>query len=369
MSTDNSKTNNNAFDFLWKDADPIGVSARLPEGGSGVSGFAGQWTCQLVYRFYTAEKLEDYNITPDAKRVTTNGAFCYFHDYEVAAAAAKKLHQEYPPNTVWRWEIPTINIVNLTNDEVRAKFSDVMTQEVTVSTLMSKKNRHELHMVTLPSAVQAMALVAGFIDAPVFNYESLNIDPDHIDDAYQTMMIGQGTDYEKSTLWQARTELWKALGEINPKAYTLNQGKFDATAGYLRLCLGLIYRKTEIHARLVSVPDPRADAVTNAGKHLQLPVVAQVWKDRAALMADLDLEDAAPAVSNGNHANGNELTIPGDWQNYPADWKNLVKEILAPYAGKPKPIIQKELEGQNATLQSTYGATAADFLAWAEHVG
>lgn len=369
--TTETATNFNPFDFLWRDADKALPAMKLPEGG-GIQGFAGQWTCSIVYRFWTPEKPEDYEVTPDFKRTNENGSFCYFLDYEVAKAAGDKMRQQYPPNTVWRWEIPTSNILNIMDDENRAKFGDVMSQEVTISSLMSKKSRHELHMITLPSAVQAMAIVAGFIDHKIFDYESLRVDPDVIDDAYRQMIIGGESSYEQSKLWQARVQLWAALGETNPKTYTLNQGKFDAQAGYLRACLGIIYRKTELWARVTSVPDPRVDAKTRAGKHLQLPVVAQIWKDKADLMRDLELEEHAIMPTNGHtngHTNGNgKLKLPEVWANEIDSWKGYVREITAPYKGKPDAVVKAALRERDAEFQQTYMATAEDFIAWMNEV-
>lgn len=360
MST-NTNGNTNPFDFLWKSVDEP-VITKLPESGGGTFGLAGQWTCSIVYRFWTPENLDEFGIVPDGKRGTDGGTFCYFYDYEKAAEAGKKVGQQYGPNTVWRWEIPSANVVNIVDDEARAKFGDVITQEVTVSTLFSKKNRHELHMITLPSAVQAMALVAGFIDAKVFDYESLRVDPDVIDDAYRMETIGGETDYEKSKLWQARVKLWAALGETNPKAYTLNQGKFDATAGHLRLCLGLIYRKTEIWARVANVPDPRVDAKTKAGKHLQLPVIAQIWQSEADMRRELEIEDKPIAAPKGESVDG--LALPSQWVGMADEWIGYVREVIKTYNGKPKPVIVADLRKRDGELQQQYAASADDFIAW-----
>lgn len=371
----------NAFDFLWKTTEPTATATKLPESG-GVSGFAGQWTCNVVYRFWSAEKLEDYGQSYAAKRATNSGAFYYFHTQEAASVAGKAVGQEYPPNTIWRWETPVSTIVNIMDEETRGRFGDVITQEVNIATLMSKKQRHELHMITLPSAVQALAIFGGLISSKVFDYESLRVDHDVIDDAYQARVIGNGdAGYENSELWQARIALWKALGENNAKAYTLNQGKFDAKGEALRMCLNIIYQPTTLWARLVTVPDPRVDATYgDEGKRLTLPIVAQIWKDKADMMKTLEIEDK-PAVahvngngSNGSAAkvvqpasngmNGNGLHVPAAWAGYVEDWKNYVREVIKPFAGKPQPVIASELKKMDNELQQNYSATADEFIAW-----
>lgn len=368
----------NAFDFLWKTTEPTANAVKLPESG-GVAGFAGQWACNMVYRFWSGEKLEDYNQTYAAKRATNNGAFYYFHTQEAASVAGKAVGQEYPPNIIWRWETPVATIVNIMDEETRGRFGDVITQEVNVATLMSKKQRHELHMITLPSAIQALALLGGLISSKIFDYESLRVDPDVIDDAYQARVIGNGdAGYENSELWQARIQLWKALGENNAKTYTLNQGKFDANSEMLRACLNIIYQPTTLWARLVTVPDPRVDATYGEeSKRLTLPIVAQIWKDRGQMMKDLDIiHEPTTAHANGNGSvakvaqptsngtNGNGLHVPAAWNGYTEDWKNYVREVIKPFSGKPQPVIVSELKKMDGELQQNYSATADEFIAW-----
>lgn len=370
MSTNTITTG--ALDFLWKDAPALPTVTKLPEGGS-TSGFAGLWKCSVVYRFWSGEKLEDHGHTADSKRTTNSGAFYYFLNRDKAEAAGKAVDQQYPPNTIWRWEIATADVLTEMGEEAKARFGDVISQECNISTLMSKKQRHEYHMIMLPSAIQSIALLGGMISGTVFDYESLRVNPDVIDEDYQVKVIGKDNDYEKSELWQARTALWTALGEKNAKAYTIGQGgKFDVGSELLEYCLKLVYNPTTIYGRLVSVPDPRADAVYgDEGKRLTVPVVTNLWRDKASLMRDLELEEkATTTVSNGANSavNGNGLKLPAAWADYPDDWKNTVREIVKPFSGNPKPVLMAKLREQNDSLKQNYGATADEFLAWAEVV-
>lgn len=363
--------------FLWNESTPI-EPVKLPEGNTGIQGMAGPWTCQITYRFWhdqsiVKEDLAAANGNYLGNKSFPSGAFYYFKTYDAGNTVAKLIGKQFGPNTVWRWEIPTAEIVNI-DDDMRAKFGEVLTYEVDIVSLLSKKNRHALHMVTLPSAIQALAMLAGFINKPIFDYESLRVDPKVIDYNYQMETIGNDAIYEDTVLWRARKDLWAALGENDPKKYTVAQGgKFDTLSVALSRCLNIIYRQTTVWARLINVPDPRQDATSNKEdedgnkKHLTLPVVAQVWKDKADCLTDLDItpKNTATVTTNGVT---NGLTIPAMWADYPADWKNTVREILNGYAGKPKPMIQKALEGRQDELLTNYGASPADFLAWADHV-
>jgi hypothetical protein len=379
MTTTPVATTSDPFAFLWGDAqlpEPI----KLPESG-GIQGFAGQWSCSVTFRFWhdqpiVKEDLDQANGAYLGNKSFPTGAFYYFKNYDAANKIGKLVGRQFGPNTVWRWEIPTSNILNI-DDEMRSRFGDLMTYEVNVASLMAKKNRHELHMITLPSAVQAMAMLAGYIKTPIFDYESLRIDPKTVDYDYQMETVGNDAIYEDTVLWRARKDLWAVLGETDPKKYTVAQGgKFDTLSTVLASCLNIIYRPTNIYARLINVPDPRADATSNNTddegnkKHLTLPVVAQVWRDRTSCMSDLDIIEKATASNPNGHTNGKStgLTIPAMWADYPGDWKNTVKEILNAYSGKPKPVIQKALEGRQEELLTNYGASAADFLAWADHI-
>lgn len=369
-------TNNDFLSFLWNDTTPV-EPVKLPEGNTG-QGMAGAWSCNLCYRFWHDQPIvkEDLAIANGhylGNKSFPSGAFYYFKNYDAANAVAKLVGKQFGPNTTWRWEIPTADILNI-DDDMRAKFGEVLTYEVDVVSLLAKKNRHALHMVTLPSAVQALALAGGQISKPIFDYESLRIDPKNVDYNYQMETIGNDATYEDTVLWRARKEIWAALGESDPKKYTIAQGgKFDTLSATLGRCLNIIYRPTTVVARLVNVPDPRADAVSNKEdeegnkKHLTLPVVAQVWKDKSDCLSDLDItpKAAAPADNGNGHTNG--LVVPAMWAEYPADWKNTVREILSAYSGKPKPMIQKALEGRQDELLTNYGASPTDFLTWADH--
>lgn len=376
MSTNNTTATNSKgpLDFLWGDAPATNNAIKLPEGGNS-AGFAGLWKCSVVYRFWSAAKIEEHGHTADSKRTTNNGAFYYFLNRDKAEAAGKAVGQEYPPNTIWRWEILTNDVLTEIGKEAEARFGDVISQECNITTPMSKKQRHEYHMIMLPSAIQAIALLGGMINQTIFDYESLRVNPDMIDEDYQVKVIGKDSDYEKSELWVARTAIWNALGEKNPKAYTIGQGKFDVGSEHLEHCLKLVYRPTAIYGRLVSVPDPRADAVYgDEGKRLTVPVVTNLWRDKASLMADLQLEEKAPAANASNSGNGSVAKaasgpkLPKAWEQYPDDWKGIVREIMKPYAGTPKPVLSGKLRERSDELKQTYDATADEFLAWAEAV-
>jgi hypothetical protein len=369
---------NNPFDFLWgNDAIlPPSSDIKLPESG-GTQGMAGEWSCQIVYRFWHDMDIADEDMASAngayiGKNGFQTGAFHYFKTYDSANAVGKLLNKQYGPNTVWRWEIQTANIVNI-DDELRAKFGETMSYEVSVSSLMSKKNRHELHMIALPSAIQALALMAGMMKEPVFDYESLRVDPAIVDEAYQEEIIGSAT-YENSKLWEMRKLIWAALGESDPKKYTVAQGgKFDTLSTTLAQCLNIIYRPTKIWARLTNVPDPRVDALSNreddAGnrKRLTIPVTAQMWKTKEECLADLDI---TPSTGDSTTTNGksNGPKVPAVWADYPSQWKENVQEILAAYSGKPKVVVQKALEGRAEELFTNYGATPEDYLAWSDIV-
>jgi hypothetical protein len=371
----------NAFDFLWSDSTPK-TDIKLPESGNGNNGMAGQWQCSVVFRFWhdqdiPKEDIAQVNGSFLGKKAYPSGAFYYFKTFDGASAVSKLAGRQFGPNTVWRWEIATADILNI-DDDTRAKFGDTLTYEVNVVGLGIKKSRHELHMIALPSAIQALALMGGLIKEPVFDYESLRVDPHIVDEAYQTTVIGNDTSYENSNLWKARTQLWSLLGETDPKKYTVAQGgKFDTLSPLLAQCLNIVYRPTTIWARLINVPDPRVDALSNKEddegnkKRLAVPVIAQVWRNKESMLTDLDIDvkpQTAAAQTNGTITNANGLVIPQMWKDYPADWKACVKEIIGTYNGKPKPVILQALKGREQELMTNYGASPDEFMAWADHV-
>jgi hypothetical protein len=377
-----------AFDFMIKA--PV-AELHFTEPGNSTTGFVSEWSAAPMHRFYTDIDLSAFALPKGSyvRRTTNNGAFYYFTSYGTALEASRLVNRKFPPDNIWRWETPVSQILNL-SDEVRARFGDVMSMEAQMTVMTHRKQRHEFNMLLLPSAVQALALLAGHLAEPIFDYTSLRVDDAAIDAAYQHRVIGDGETYAGSELWQARTRLWSALGEADP-IKSFNGSSIDTTAPRLAECLGIVISQVQTWAQLTSVPDPRVDAVTKDGKRLTLPVVLGIWPNKNAAIAALGLDPKpsnghAPAAVNGHsngtngHSNGHSnghapangtngsLPVPVSWGGYVNEWKQEVVSLKNSYEGQPKPVVVAALRQREAELASTYSASVDEILAWWDQV-
>lgn len=283
--------------------------SNIPEGGGGFPplGLIAPWKAAVLYRFWSGSKLpEDILEAVQCYEAETNAGsfFYYFPDYDDATQAAKEV-DAYNPDPFWRFEAQHGSVI-WPNDEFAGKFtSNVVAFETRVKTYRSAKYRHEFHLLALPSAVNAMAKLNGYIpqDDTTWNLDELNQNPDDMEfnDDFQFQLIGnpdaeEGDDdhYMNSILWKRRAALWRKLGEENPQAFQLkNKGKYATTSDKLSECLGVAHYtwKSPAWLRLVSILDPRVDALIN-DKRARIPVIYEIFGSeedaRVAAQADAD---------------------------------------------------------------------------------
>lgn len=335
---------NNLFGFLGEE-----VEDALPEGGGAFenTGFVGLLMTKRFWNFYNEEDLRLYEhdyvqIEGDVTKgdyyiqETTNGYQYYFLERGPAFDASKIL-EAWNPRRIWRFEVDTGSVKNFASDSALEAFGQVISQEVSVTTLDSPKYRHGYHMVALPGMVNAMALYAGFIKEPIFNIRELlsgELSNEEFTEKLQARLTGdpganmtdfeqmveiytacgndldlahsvalglaevppEGTEhlagetrihYRFSKFWMRRAELWDALGEPNAEAYIpekmvqTDYGEdYSTDADQLVKCLGAAVRawKDPIWARFHLVKDPRHDAVSKDGsKRWNLPYVSEIF--------------------------------------------------------------------------------------------
>jgi len=85
-----------------------------------------------------------------------------------AALAYEETGQTYSPSPTWEWAAKSDSVLNWRGDGPMSEtFGPFVSRESSINTLRSKKYRHELHMLSLPAAVAAMATAYGY-DHPGF---------------------------------------------------------------------------------------------------------------------------------------------------------------------------------------------------------
>jgi hypothetical protein len=361
---------------------------KIPVGGDFVpSGFIAPWYAQVVYSFFSEIVLAQVDsevYTKVMSRKMGNGFRYYFKTQEEAKAACDAAGVSFAPQATWWWLAEREKVINFSDPAILERFSDPISFELPIATLRSKKHRHELHMIALPSAVAAMAKAYGYDNAGFDVSELMNQDAVFTDEFAEKMIGTTSGKYQESLLWKRRADLWKSLGEENPEVYNpIDAGsKLDTTSKKLSECLGILSRswKSSVWTRLVQVPDPRVDATygEDEKKRLSIPALYEIFgseKD-AKVAADAELKaraereankagavetkgsDATNAASHMSIGNGKQL--PDAWKELPDDWNNLLNDLRKEYAGKPRPVVTKALKAREGEL----GATAEEIVAW-----
>lgn len=341
-------------------------AVHLPTGGDfAPSGFVSAWFAKVLFSFYAEGDITQYEDAPkyEGCRKLGNGFRYYYEMVEAANKARELLGIEINAQQVWSLRTEIAKVLNITDEKIRAKFSNPLVFDVNVTTLRSAKRRHELHMIALPAAVAAAATMLGY-EHVGYDLSELTSQDAVYTDEFQAKMIGSDKNYAESVMWQRRAALWKSLGEEDATVYQpIGAAKFATQSEKLSECLGILaYPWTQVvWARVIAVPDPRADAAYSKDgneKRPTIPAITQIFENEKAAQAVVKAELAARDTKHGS--NGKTLVVPEAWAEIPDDWKEQVEKLKAEFAGKPLPIVKRMLVAREGQL----AAKAEEVLAW-----
>ena len=253
------------------------------------------------------------------------------------------------------------------DEDVVEKFGAQISFDVDITGLLSTR-RTEFHLLFLPSLVQSLAVLGGFIEEPVYNYDNLIFDAESVTPEYCVRMVGEiegkDTKYEDGELWQARTEIWAALGEENPKAWTADKDpKTDTSSAKMAVPLAL-FSKPGIamwlrSSRIAWPRMPNDKEKANDQFPFGMNVISQIWATKEDAMKDLDVDSEA-----GGHPD-----IPAEWAGTPVgDFRAwCVKYIKDNYDGDSKAKVIAAIK-KNKALESSLALTADELVPWIEYV-
>jgi len=394
---------------------------KIPEGGGTFlnTGFIGPMMTKKLFKIWSREDIQHYDL-PYKEGVDytvrgKEGSHWYYFVNEDAAKATAKALEAYAPNLTWRFEMPTANILNFQSADAAEKFGQAISADVRIVGLGSKY-RHEYHMLSLPSMVDAAARIMGKITAPIWHCAELLecSDSDFIDE-FQWRLIGHpdakktdadnfaklleavGGNIEKaqaialgeadiegelselkgnvripwqySLLWQRRVALWKALGEDDPEVYLpIGETKTCTTSQVLSDLLALTTRewKTTLWVRLHSVPDPSMSNVytsstTGNTRHGLLPVVGEIYADEAAARAAVEVEGGTPTAAASTTATDSKYPpLPKVWDGVPvAQWMEVLMDKKQEVNGKLPALPPARIE-----LAKKLECDVEDLIAW-----
>jgi len=332
---------------------------ELPEGGEFTpSGFIAPWKAAVMSSFLVEG---EGPAEADWTRPLGDSGWtaCYFFDPKKAEAIYRG---PYRPSRVWLWRTETSKVLNFYNPETALRFGTHISAEARVTALRSRY-RHELHMISLPAAVAAVATAAGY-DHPGFDLSCL-MDPDTIfsDELYTELCGGEEGDLEGAKLWRQRAELWAALGEPDPRRYQCKEveRQFSTQAPKLNECLKILNSlwTDTLWGRVIFVPDPRPDASyeSRSGemKRPNLPCLVEVFGD-----------ETAARKAAGKSVKESQPPVPEAWQYMEADWKECVRSLYEATGGsKSIPAVAQAIK---RLYGAHLGASPAEVIAWFEHL-
>lgn len=343
------------------------------------SGFIGPVKAKMLWQFWSKVDLSSAAFREDVpqpfhREQFPDGSFRYFYlDQETGALAAKADPDAYNPQQVWYYSIPTLEVMNV--DTGNFQTSNI-SRSCRVTTLRSKY-RHEFHMVALPAIVASVAKVIG-VDTPGYDLSELLvrdliITPERSRELIGVVSTEKGFEapyYEDSELWTQRGALWAALGEEDPHKYLVdevdrkgNPHEYNTEAENLQTCLRVYFEEWEqpLYGRFQMVGDPRAGAVTKAGKRLSLPAITEIYEGAkgAQVAVDEDLkkyvQDKISPVSDAKASGKPDL---------PTAWESIGEEkwrvSVLPFTSMPKALLKEQYDPDE------YDATLEEMLAWVE---
>lgn len=208
---------------------------HLPEASDfSPSGFIGKVFAQIAYSFMSQENSENHEGVPPYLGRRKNGEwFVYYYPTQSHVKTAMEImgvqgFEGKDPNAdeVWSIMVDRDTVLNFADPEKLAKWSNPIVGDVRVKTLGSKKFRHELHMLAMPLAVQAMAKLYGYQYEP-FSIAEFTRRPEDMtySDQFFAEMFGNPDSkiapdktvpndyYTRSEMWNRRAALWLSLGE------------------------------------------------------------------------------------------------------------------------------------------------------------
>jgi len=311
----------------------------MPTGGTfGPTPLIGPANAALRWTLGTYDDLEQYEL-PDGYSVSRTFASGWRNFYFPSpndAETARALTGNGYVNQVWRIEMDAAQVLNASSDDFAAKWGGVVSGDVRVSSLGMYKNRYAYHQMALPSFVQAMAIAAGYVTEPIFHVSELLEAEYKFTQENQETMIGttvKGGEYTDSLTWKRRSELWAALGEDNPEAYTvIDSGtEYDTVSAKLNKLLGLIRVKPwaqSLWCMMYLCPDPRVDALSGSGSRLSVPIITEIYLGQEAAQAKAnklkaEQETSTPGTSvapSADKPTGNGPPVPEAWKKFPDQW-------------------------------------------------
>lgn len=376
------------------------------------TGFVGLLMTQKLWRFYSVEELKNYTDDlndagiPSLKdgvdylmRSTKSGYWYYFKDKDIANKCGKALNPDNfrGVNLYWRFGMDTGSVLNWRTADAADKWGREVAGETYLVGLRSKA-RHEFHLMSLPSLVNAMALSAGLIKERIWHCDEVaNARFEDLTDELEWRLIGHpdakdndlknfeiilnavGGNLERaqaiamgeddghglpdeikelsgnvrihwhySVLWQRRIALWKALGEDNVEAYKPPQGEngtiVDAKIETNNPALSFMFKVSDNDwtkarwARLHLVFNPAVSSNYSSGgetRRPSIPVISELFNDEAAARAAVEVEGGTPAVASASPTDDKYPPLPKVWDGVPvAQWMEVLMDKKQEVNGK-----------------------------------
>lgn len=329
-------------------------------------GLIASWSAAVLYKFFCEDEYPESELNYIRREKRGDWYHYFWHNQALAREHAENTGQTYGADSVqavWAFQTTKPNVLNWYDDKMRDSFADDITfDNCQIKTFRSKKHRHEFHFIALPAAVAAYATANGW-DNPGFDLSELSKkdyrdDPLAITDEIAASLIGDEDGYADALLWQQRVALWEALGEANPRVYDPKKTSSKKLAEALGVYTSVW--KEPVYARVVTVLNPRVDALNSAqDKRLGVSALTEFFASKESAQEAADRLKGDDTAEAGATPSG--PVVPSDWEDDREGWLAQMAEIRE--LGK-KPVVMKSLRADVEACGTKYAATPDEIAEW-----
>lgn len=323
-------------------------------------GTFGKWFSVDLYRVGTySEAVKELDPKPALVNVTQGKGYieAFYRTLAEAQAATKALGEGFVNHWI-RVQSEKKFSYALPQPE---KWADPLVFNVKDVTTTRAGKRHVYNMVYLPSLVHAAAPLFGYEVPEMTAFNELLAADTIFDDELEYAMIGHpdanvddDNHWTKSKLWQQRANLWRALGEPDPrKAYLAGSGARESETTWSEPLSNVLSFATAplegTYAKLVQLPDPHSDGKrTDAedetrSSRYSLVMVDTIYESDEAMRAAAEEQAERTGDSVDSPPFAADWSMPAAWATIDEEqFKAAIAEELS--NGKPKMVVAKNLE-------------------------
>ena len=352
------------------------VGIEIPDVGGGDfnRGLTSLWTIQPLYRtgVLAETDLDGDGIDYILRRELGSGNLeFFFRDREVAKSVwegyggAEVPRYQFGPELVYHMMPDLSQVVGWNSDRTPEEVFQYGADRVVGMNGWKSKSYYRFQLITLPSIVQSVAVAAGAIEAPIYDFNVLAGDPTNSVVSQAMELVGaemmdgsfvKADDVADCVLAKARQKLWVALGAKPAQWMDSKHGKFPQDSAIHRILLRVATPKT-VWVTIAQVPDPLGPREGDDRKNYPIPVMTHLFADKESAEKFYGDDSAGPAIP--------AIYVEAGLSR--SEWIDTLREYLGESLDKPTPAAKKSVQMKKKALIDM-GLTFEEVEPWIEEL-